>query len=137
MHAGKYTYLKFVKLKDIERWDIKSLSANSLSSNYTMVKLSSLLSSANIEWIDIEDDKTYPILGVHAHGEGVYINKVVLGKELTMKQYQKSKVNTLFYCKVRTVNGQWGVVFPEYANSYGSSNMQYLEINFDLINPSC
>lgn len=135
MLAGKYTYLKFVKLKDIERWDIKSLSANSLSSNYSMVKLSSLLSSANIEWIDIEDDKTYPILGVHAHGEGVYINKVVLGKELTMKQYQKSKVNTLFYCKVRTVNGQWGVVFPEYANSYGSSNMQYLEINFDLINP--
>lgn len=135
MHAGKYTYLKFVKSKDIERWDIKSLSANSLSSYYSMVKLSSLLSSANIEWIDIEDDKTYPILGVHAHGEGVYINKEVLGKELTMKQYQKSKVNTLFYCKVRTVNGQWGVVFPEYANSYGSSNMQYLEINFDLINP--
>lgn len=135
MHVGKYTYLKFVKSKDIERWDIKSLSANSLSSNYSMVKLSSLLSSTNIEWIDIEDDKTYPILGVHAHGEGVYINKVVLGKELTMKQYQKSKVNTLFYCKVRTVNGQWGIVFPEYANSYGSSNMQYLEINFDLINP--
>ena len=135
MHAGNYTYLKFVSSKDIERWDIKSLSANSLSSKYSMVKLSSLLSSAEIEWIDIEDDKTYPILGVHAHGEGVYINKVVLGKELTMKQYQKSKVNTLFYCKVRTVNGQWGIVFPEYANSYGSSNMQYLDINFDLISP--
>ncbi|WP_205728492.1 hypothetical protein, partial [Francisella tularensis] len=34
----------------------------------------------------------------------------------------------LFFCKVRTVKGQWGVVYPEYANSYASSNMQYLKL---------
>jgi restriction endonuclease S subunit len=51
-----------------------------------------------------------------------------------MKKYQKSKVNYLFYCKVRTVNGQWGVVYPEFENTYGSSNMQYLKIDETKIN---
>ena len=131
----EFSYLRFVNFKNIDRWDIKSLLGNAVSFKYPTQKLKSFLSKADIEWIDIEDDKDYPILGVHAQGEGVYINKIASGKELTMKRYQKSKANTLFYCKVRTVKGQWGVVFPEYANSYGSSNMQYLDINFEKINP--
>ena len=52
-----------------------------------------------------------------------------------MKRYQKSVENALFYCKVRTVNGQWGIVFPEFSDSYGSSNMQYLNVSYDLIDP--
>jgi restriction endonuclease S subunit len=87
-----------------------------------------------MEWVEIEDDKEYPILGVRANGKGVYLNRIAKGSELTMKKYQKSKVNYLFYCKVRTVNGQWGVVYPEFENTYGSSNMQYLKIDETKIN---
>ena len=131
----EFSYLRFVNFKNIDRWDIKSLLGNAVSFKYPTQKLKSFLSKTDIEWIDIEDDIDYPILGVHAQGEGVYINKIASGKELTMKRYQKSKVNTLFYCKVRTVKGQWGIVFPEFANSYGSSNMQYLNIDYEKINP--
>lgn len=132
---AEFSYLRFVKFKNIDRWDIKSLFGNVVSFKYPTQQLKSFLSKADIEWIDIEDDKDYPILGVHAQGEGVYINKIASGKGLTMKRYQKSKANTLFYCKVRTVKGQWGIVFPEYANSYGSSNMQFLDIDYEKINP--
>ncbi|EOA46869.1 Type I restriction-modification system S subunit [Francisella tularensis subsp. tularensis 1378] len=93
------------------------------------------MSKANIEWVKIQDKESYPILGVRGQGQGVYINRIANGKELTMKKYQKSEPYHLFFCKVRTVKGQWGVVYPEYANSYASSNMQYLKIDLDKILP--
>lgn len=128
-------FLMFITYKNLDRWDIKSLYSDDLSFKYPPQKLSTFLTKSKIEWVNIEDDKTYPILGVHAQGEGVYINRIVLGRELKMKQYQRSKANTLFYCKVRTVKGQWGIVTPEFANSFGSSNMQYLDIDFEKIDP--
>lgn len=135
MPENVYTYLKFVRFKDIERWDMKSLLDNSLHFKYQECKFKKILSKTVIEWVDIEDELEYPILGVHAQGEGVYINNVSKGKSLTMKRYQKSKEMSLFYCKVRTVKGQWGIVYPEYSNSYGSSNMQYLDVAYDMIMP--
>lgn len=135
MPENVYTYLKFVRFKDIERWDMKSLLGNSLHFKYQECKFKKILSKTEIEWVDIEDELEYPILGVHAQGEGVYINNVSKGKSLTMKRYQKSKEMSLFYCKVRTVKGQWGIVYPEYSNSYGSSNMQYLDVAYDKIMP--
>lgn len=135
MPKNVYTYLKFVRFKNIERWDMKSLLGNSLHFKYQECKFKEILSKTGIEWVDIEDELEYPILGVHAQGEGVYINNVSKGKSLTMKRYQKSKEMSLFYCKVRTVKGQWGIVYPEYSNSYGSSNMQYLDVAYDMIMP--
>ncbi|HIP33147.1 MAG TPA: restriction endonuclease subunit S [Bacteroidia bacterium] len=129
--------LHFVKFKDLHNWSAAHLLKNNIKFNkkYKVIKLKNILSKSDIEWVKIEDEKQYPILGVHAQGQGVYINKVVYGKELTMKKYQISKAYHLFYCKVRTVKGQWGVVYPEFENSYASSNMQYLKIDLSTILP--
>lgn len=128
------SYLKLIPLTDFKLWDVKGYTSNKFKSNFPTIKLNKLLSVDRMEWIEIENDKDYPILGVRANGKGVYLNRIAKGSELTMKKYQKSKVNYLFYCKVRTVNGQWGVVYPEYENTYGSSNMQYLKIDETKIN---
>lgn len=129
--------LEFVRFKNIPNWSLSHFSNINLvfNKNFKSVKLKEVLSKTNIEWVVIEDNKKYPILGVHAQGQGVFINRVSLGKELTMKKYQKSKAYHLYYCKVRTVKGQWGIVYPEFENSYGSSNMQYLEINLMKLLP--
>lgn len=127
------THILFSKLLV---WDVKRLSSNRhYNSKFKLVPFSDVLYDDNIEWVDIKDDDLYPILGVHAYGEGVYINRIAQGNALTMKRYQKSKANTLFWCKVRTVRGQFGIVTDEYANSYGSSNMKYMSINTELIMP--
>ena len=129
--------LEFVRFKDIPNWSLSHFSNNhfDFNKNYVVVKLKEVLNKADIEWVTIEDNKKYPILGVHAQGQGVFINRIALGKELAMKKYQKSKAYHLYYCKVRTVKGQWGIVYPEFENSYGSSNMQYLEINLSKLIP--
>jgi restriction endonuclease S subunit len=134
MQKAAYSYLKYISFIDFNLWDVKSYTSNKLKSRFPLIKLSSFLSVDKMEWIDIESDKEYPILGVRANGKGVYLNRIAKGRELTMKKYQKSKVNYLFYCKVRTVNGQWGIVYPEFENTYGSSNMQYLKVDETKIN---
>jgi|GEM_PF-1207119 len=128
------SFLNFVDYKDLRLWDVKNYKKTKLKTKFQLVKLDEILSIDKMDWVDIEDEKEYPILGVRAQGRGVYINRIAKGSELTMKKYQKSKANYLFYCKVRTVNGQWGVVYPEFENSYGSSNMQYLKIDERKIN---
>lgn len=116
-------------------WDVKRFVKSTFTFAHVSVRLKEVLSQAKMEWVDIDDEKLYPILGVRAQGKGVYLNRVASGKELTMRRYQKSKPYHLFYCKVRTVNGQWGIVHPEFEDTYGSSNMQYLEINLEKLNP--
>ncbi len=129
--------LDFVSFNNLSNWSVAHIlqSKFSFSKKYKIVKLKEFLSTTKMEWVNIEDDTKYPILGVRGQGQGVYINRVALGKELTMKKYQKSKQYHLFYCKVRTVKGQWGIVYPEYENSYASSNMQYLKIDLEKILP--
>lgn len=134
MEGSVQSYLKFIAFPDFNLWDVKAYTSKKITSKFPLVKLNNLLSTDKMEWVEIEDDKEYPILGVRANGKGVYLNRIAKGSELTMKKYQKSKVNYLFYCKVRTVNGQWGVVYPEFENTYGSSNMQYLKIDESKIN---
>ena len=134
MQATAHLYLKFIPFPDFNLWDVKTYTSKKLKSKFPLIKLNQILSVDKMEWVEIENDKFYPILGVRANGKGVYLNRNAKGSELTMKKYQKSKVNYLFYCKVRTVNGQWGVVYPEYENTYGSSNMQYLKIDETKIN---
>jgi restriction endonuclease S subunit len=134
MEGSVHLYLKFIAFPEFNLWDVKAYTSKKITSKFPLVKLNNLLSTDKMEWVEIEDDKEYPILGVRANGKGVYLNRIAKGSELTMKKYQKSKVNYLFYCKVRTVNGQWGVVYPEFENTYGSSNMQYLKIDETKIN---
>lgn len=131
----KFNFINLIEYKNLEVWDVKQNIGDKLLYNFPNSKLGKALKKAKIEWIKIENDNEYPILGVRAQGQGVYINRVAKGSELTMRKYQKSKELTLFYCKVRTVNGQWGVVYPEFADSYGSSNMQYLDIDFNILTP--
>jgi len=125
--------LKTIPYSEFYMWDVKRLSQENLKYKYPTVFLKEILSKAKVEWEEIKDDKEYPILGVRAQGKGVYINRIVKGNELTMRKYQRSIPDSLFYCKVRTVKGQWGVVFPSFASSYGSSNMTYLNINKEKV----
>lgn len=121
---------------EIDTWDPKRIHGQSgFQANYPLVPFSKVLNEAKIEWVDIDNAKEYQILGVHAYGEGVYVNHTAKGSEMTMRRYQKSKANCLFWCKVRTVRGQFGVVYPQFESTYGSSNMKYMEIDTTKIIP--
>ncbi len=132
----KTSVLQTIHFYNIDVWDCKRLlNKNNFTSKFDLVPFSSVLKDIETEWESVDDNKIYRILGVHSYGDGVYIYKEAFGKELTMKKYQKTVQNTLFWCKVRTVHGQFGIIKDKFENTYASSNMQYMKIETEKILP--
>lgn len=128
--------LHFISYSNLNKWDAKFYLTNETIFNpkYKQVLFGEFLKKASIEKIKIEDDKYYKILGVRSYGKGVYLNRESLGKDLKMKEYFRAKPDHLFWCKVDTKNGAFGVVNNELADGFGSSNMTFAEIDKKKIN---
>lgn len=128
--------LHFISYSDLNKWDTKFYLTNETIFNprFKQVLFGDFLSKASIQKVKIEDDEKYKILGVRSYGKGVYLNRESLGKDLKMKEYYKAKPNHLFWCKVDTKNGAFGVVNNELADGFGSSNMTFAEIDTNKIN---
>ena len=52
-----------------------------------------------------------------------------------MRTYQQAKVNHLFWCKVDTKNGAFGIITPDLVDGVGSSNMTFAKIETSKANP--
>lgn len=124
-----------INFTDLTTWDVKRYREKKDIFNqiYQIVPLNKVLSENTMKWEIINDEKEYAILGVRSYGKGAYINRISYGRMLKMKKYQKSQANHLFWCKVDTKNGAFGIVTEELENSYGSSNMSYLQIDTQII----
>lgn len=128
--------LHFILYSDLNKWDAKFYLTNETIFNprFKQVLFGDFLSKASIEKIKIVDEEKYKILGVRSYGKGVYLNRESLGKDLKMKEYYKAKAKHLFWCKVDTKNGAFGIVNDKLADGFGSSNMTFAEIDTDKIN---
>ena len=122
-------------LSTLSNWDPKFYQLKKLKFNlkYDVVTFNKISLHTKMKWVEIENNVEYSILGVRSYGLGVYINRTVLGKTLKMKKYQKSEKDHIFWCKVDTKNGAFGIITEKSENSYGSSNMSYLKINTNKI----
>lgn len=129
--------LKLINYKELNIWDSRRvlLNENIFKKNVNTEFFKNVLNKIATEIIHIENEEKYSILGVRSYGKGVFISRTVFGKELKMKKYQKSLKNTLFWCKVDTKNGAFGVVTEKYKNTFASSNMTFAEINLKRLNP--
>ena len=123
--------LDFVQFNNLNTWSIHLLLENNLlfTNKYPMAYFKEFTKKGNIEKVDIKDDETYKILGVRSYGLGAYLNREVLGSTLKMKKYQKAKKDHLFWCKVDTKNGAFGIITDELEDGLGSSNMTFAELN--------
>lgn len=130
-------YITTIPFKKLVNWDAKFyLSDNSLKvlDKIPLHPFSYFTRPAKIKKIKIEDDKEYKILGVRSYGLGTYLNRISKGKDLKMKVYQEAKVNHLFWCKVDTKNGAFGIITEELSDGLGSSNMTFAELDLSKIN---
>lgn len=128
--------LDFVQFNSLNTWSIHLLLENSLlfSNKYPLAYFKEFTNKGNIEKVDIQDNETYKILGVRSYGLGAYLNREVLGSTLKMKKYQKAKKDHLFWCKVDTKNGAFGIITEELEDGLGSSNMTFAELDTKKIN---
>ncbi|WP_163309619.1 N-6 DNA methylase [Dysgonomonas sp. 521] len=100
-----------------------------------LIKLSSFLRKVKNESVVINDADDYDLLGVKSYGLGVF-KKPLKGYELSKgMSYYKAKAEHLFWCKVDTKNGAFGVIEEDQANCIFTSNMTMLEIDKEKIIP--
>lgn len=137
MESKQVDLLKFINYKNLTSWDIKKfLIDKSIFSNELKLRpFGYFLKKANISWTNIENDKEYQILGVRSYGHGAYVNRTVKGDTLKMRRYQVAKSNHLFWCKVDTKNGAFGVIDETTKYGVASSNMTFAEIDINRICP--
>jgi len=127
--------LRFVEFANMSNWDVKfyTTQTTKFNINIPLVLFNTFLRKAIIQTIQIEDEKEYSILGVRAYGMGAYINRTIEGKFLKMKKYQQAKENHLFWCKVDTKNGAFGVVHKNLSHAVASTNMTFAEIDTNKV----
>lgn len=125
-----------IKFSDISIWDVKNYfrQVDVFNEKYPLALFGEFLKKPNIEKIKIEDEKEYTILGVRSYGKGVYENRTVKGNTLKMRTYQLAKKDHLFWCKVDTKNGAFGIIDEKLEKGIASSNMTFAEINKNIAN---
>ncbi|UKB82609.1 restriction endonuclease subunit S [Chryseobacterium sp. MEBOG06] len=129
--------IRFVKFSTLYNWDVKQFveSSSIYTDNLKIVPFKQFARPASLNRIHIQDDEDYKILGVRSYGFGAYVNRKVKGKSLKMKVYQQVKSNHLYWCKVDTKNGAFGIITEEISDGVASSNMTLAELDLSVINP--
>ena len=130
-------YISTVPFSGLFNWDVKNILGDNIitSKKHPMKPFSYFAKPANIQKVKIEDEHDYKILGVRSYGLGAYKNRITKGKYLKMKVYQQAKLNHLFWCKVDTKNGAFGIITQELSDGIASSNMMFAELDLSRINP--
>ena len=135
----EYQYLQFVEFSNLGFWDraIKQ-SHNKERNEKGFVSFSQAISKSDvIEKVALEKDKKYKILGVRVYGKGVFISREANGDSLitkTTKHYYRAKKDHLFWCKVDTKNGAFGITKQGHENCFASNNMEFAKINTSRAN---
>ena len=126
-----------IPFSELNIWDVKSFfhQADVFNDKHPIVLFGEFLTKPQIEKIKIEDSGEYKILGARSYGKGVFVNRIVKGSTLKMRTYQQAKENHLFWCKVDTKNGAFGIITEDLADGVGSSNMTFAKIETDKANP--
>lgn len=100
-----------------------------------LIKLSTFLKKIRNTSEKIVDADDYKLLGVKSYGLGVFV-KNKKGFELSKgMNYYKALKNHLYWCKVDTKNGAFGVIKEKHNDCIFTSNMTMLEIDETKIIP--
>jgi len=100
-----------------------------------LIKLSTILKKIRNTSEKITDADDYKLLGVKSYGLGVFV-KTKKGFELSKgMKYYKAQKNHLYWCKVDTKNGAFGVIKEDQNDCIFTSNMTMLEIDETKIIP--
>lgn len=106
-----YTYLKFVRYKDIVNWSVSHILGINMGFNeeYPMVPIGYII-KRNTNSIDIEDNVSYKQITLKTNGGGAVLRDIKQGKNIgTKKQYVVS-AGQFIMSKIDARNGAFGVV---------------------------
>lgn len=111
-----FTYLKFVRFKDLVQWDLKRYTNKSIKSKYVIAKLGLHIIEEREKYDISEVNKQYGILGVN-NQTGIFDAYIEDGSKIKQK-YKKMEVGWIAYNPYRINVGSIGIKKQKHINEY-------------------
>lgn len=111
MPNGVYSYLQYVRFKDIKNWSVSHILGMNMGYNerYPLVSIGQIITKS-IKPIEIEDNISYKQITLKTNGGGAVLRDVKQGNKIgTKKQYLVS-AGQFIMSKIDARNGAFGVV---------------------------
>ncbi len=134
MPNNVYTYLKFVRYKDVENWSVQYAINRQLrfGEKYELIRIGTFL-SRNKTPIIVEDDKYYKRVTVKSNNGGCCLRDKIIGKQIGTKLQFLISEGQFILSKIDARNGAMGVVPKECDNAIITGNFWTFDVNTELV----
>lgn len=134
MPENVYTYLKFVRYKELENWSVQySVNSNlNFGKKFELKKIGSFL-TRNKTAITVEDNVSYKRVTIKTNNGGCYLRDELSGKLIGTKQQFVISQGQFILSKIDARNGAMGVVPSECDKAIITGNFWTFDVNEELI----
>lgn len=136
MPENVYTYLKFVRYRELENWSVSHILGMNMGFNemYPMIPIGNVIErSANA--INIEDVVSYKQITLKTNGGGAVLRDVKQGKSIgTKKQFVVSS-GQFIMSKIDARNGAFGVVGTDLDGAVVTADFPAFDVVKDKVTP--
>lgn len=134
MSENVYTYLKFVRYKELENWSVQySINSNlNFGRKFELKKIGSFL-TRNKTAITVEDNVSYKRVTIKTNNGGCYLRDELSGKLIGTKQQFVISQGQFILSKIDARNGAMGVVPSECDKAIITGNFWTFDVNENLI----
>lgn len=134
MPENIYTYLKFVRYRELENWSVQySVNSNlNFGRKFELKKIGSFL-TRNKTAITVEDNVSYKRVTIKTNNGGCYLRDELSGKLIGTKQQFVISQGQFILSKIDARNGAMGVVPSECDKAIITGNFWTFDVNEELI----
>ena len=134
MPENVYTYLKFVRYRELENWSVQySVNSNlNFGRKFELKKIGSFL-TRNKTAITVEDNVSYKRVTIKTNNGGCYLRDELNGKLIGTKQQFVISQGQFILSKIDARNGAMGVVPSECDKAIITGNFWTFDVNEKLI----
>lgn len=131
-----YSYLRFVRFKDIENWSVSHILGLNMGYNekYPLVSIGQIITKS-IKPIEIEDNTSYKQITLKTNGGGAVLRDLKQGKNIgTKKQYLVS-AGQFIMSKIDARNGAFGVVSSDLDGAVVTADFPVFDVDKERVLP--
>ena len=131
-----YTYLKFVRYRELENWSVSHILVMNMGFNemYPMIPIgNTIVRSANT--INIEDDVSYKQVTLKTNGGGAVLRDIKQGKYIGTKKQFVVHSGQFIMSKIDARNGAFGVVNADLDGAVVTADFPVFDVLNEKVTP--
>ena len=136
MPENVYTYLKFVRYRELENWSVSHILGMNMGFNkmYPMISIGNVI-ERSVNAINIEDDISYKQITLKTNGGGAVLRDVKQGKSIGTKKQFVVSAGQFIMSKIDARNGAFGVVGTNLDGAVVTADFPVFDVVKDKVTP--